>query len=85
MPPRRRGRGSLAGPSTSKTPTPLRDVDSVDVDTPQASDTPAVSTKPALPTAEQVMSNLWTDDQESSLFKAIIRWKPTGTARRRPR
>ena len=73
--------------STPKTPTPLRDEDSMDVDTPQAADTPATpaatasshhNNKHNYPPDAEVLGNLWTADQESSLFKAIIRWKPTG-------
>lgn len=85
MPPKRKARSSLASVSTPKTPTPLRDEDSVDVDTPQAADTPATpaatttsNNKHHYPPDAEVLGNLWTADQESSLFKAIIRWKPTG-------
>ena len=85
MPPKRKARSSLASVSTPKTPTPLRDEDSVDVDTPQAADTPATpaatttsNNKHNYPPDAEVLGNLWTADQESSLFKAIIRWKPTG-------
>ena len=85
MPPKRKARSSLASVSTPKTPTPLRDEDSVDVDTPQAACTPATpaatttsNNKHNYPPDAEVLGNLWTADQESSLFKAIIRWKPTG-------
>ncbi|KAI0132764.1 chromatin modification-related protein EAF7-domain-containing protein [Xylariales sp. AK1849] len=83
MPPKRKAKGSLAGVGTPKTPTPLRDDDAMDVDTPQPSDTPrAAGTptagKPSQPPASELLSNVWTDDQEASLFKGIIRWKPAG-------
>ncbi|RYP72224.1 hypothetical protein DL771_004354 [Monosporascus sp. 5C6A] len=92
MAPKRKARGSLANASTPKTPTPLRDEDSMDIDTPQAADTPRAAGTPATPGAtttaasnkhnyppdSEILNNLWTADQESSLFKAIIRWKPTG-------
>ncbi|RYP06005.1 hypothetical protein DL765_009653 [Monosporascus sp. GIB2] len=92
MPPKRKARSSLASASTPKTPTPLREEDSMDIDTPQAADTPRAAGTPATPGASttaasnkhnyppdsEILGNLWTADQESSLFKAIIRWKPTG-------
>ena len=28
---------------------------------------------------DQVISDAWTDEQETSLFKSMIRWKPVGT------
>ena len=28
---------------------------------------------------DSVVSNAWTDEQETSLFKSMIRWKPVGT------
>ncbi|OAA61426.1 CT20 family protein [Cordyceps fumosorosea ARSEF 2679] len=67
MPPRKRARGGATSAST-----PARDDDAMDVDTPQ----PA----PASPVKEQMpgYNSLWTDDQVSSLFKGVIRWKPAG-------
>lgn len=64
----------------------------MDIDTPQGVDTPRAADTPATagggnnhshkgnnyPPDAEVLGNLWTADQESSLFKAIIRWKPTG-------
>ncbi|KAK6957392.1 hypothetical protein Daesc_000176 [Daldinia eschscholtzii] len=85
MPPKRKSKaGSLAEVSTPKaSSTPARDDDAMDVDTPQAADTPRAAdtpttSKPSLPPASEILNNLWTDDQESSLFKAVIRWKPSG-------
>ncbi|KAI2624312.1 CT20-domain-containing protein [Hypoxylon sp. NC1633] len=85
MPPKRKSKAStLADVSTPKaTSTPARDDDAMDVDTPQASDTPRAAdtptaSKPNLPPASEILNNLWTDDQEASLFKAVIRWKPSG-------
>lgn len=86
MPPKRKSKASgLAEVSTPKAAsTPARDDDTMDVDTPQAADTPRAAdtptaSKPSLPPASEILNNLWTDDQESSLFKAVIRWKPSGT------
>ncbi|KAL7627381.1 hypothetical protein AAE478_001574 [Parahypoxylon ruwenzoriense] len=85
MPPKRKSKASgLAEVSTPKaSSTPARDDDTMDVDTPQASDTPRAAdtptaSKPSLPPPSEILNNLWTDDQESSLFKAVIRWKPSG-------
>lgn len=86
MPPKRKSKvGGLAEVSTPKaSSTPARDDDAMDVDTPQAADTPRAAdtptaSKPNLPPPSEILNNLWTDDQESSLFKAVIRWKPSGT------
>jgi hypothetical protein len=49
----------------------------MDVDTPQAADTP-VATIAAKSSAVDLQNIVWTDDQEASLFKAVIRWKPAG-------
>ncbi|TQV98787.1 hypothetical protein V2A60_007512 [Cordyceps javanica] len=67
MPPRKRARG----PPTSAS-TPARDDDAMDVDTPQAA--------PRSPVKEKMpgYNAMWTDDQVSSLFKGVIRWKPAG-------
>ncbi|KAI1386166.1 CT20-domain-containing protein [Hypoxylon trugodes] len=85
MPPKRKSKASsLAEVSTPKaSSTPARDDDAMDVDTPQASDTPRAAdtptaSKPSLPPPAEILNNLWTDDQEASLFKAVIRWKPSG-------
>ncbi|KAI3317454.1 CT20-domain-containing protein [Xylariaceae sp. AK1471] len=81
MPPKRKSK-ALAEVSTPKA-TPAQDEDAMDVDTPKASETPRaadtpVAAKPNQPLESEVLSNLWTEDQISSLFKAIIRWKPSG-------
>ncbi|KAK8091146.1 hypothetical protein PG994_000651 [Apiospora phragmitis] len=79
MPPKRKGRSSLASVSTPKTPTPLPDDSAMDVDTPQDTDTPrAADTPVATQTSQPPPRDAWTDDQVASLLKAIIRWKPTG-------
>ena len=67
MPPKKRARGGATAAST-----PARDDDAMDVDTPQ----PA----PSSPVKEDMQgyNAMWTDDQASSLFKGVIRWKPAG-------
>lgn len=77
MPPKKKARGGLAAAST---PTQARDDDPMDIDTPQAADTPVAATAPKSPVVD-VHSNMWTDDQEASLFKGVIRWKPAGKSR----
>ncbi|KAI0799109.1 chromatin modification-related protein EAF7-domain-containing protein [Xylaria sp. FL0064] len=83
MPPKRKSK-ALAEVSTPKaSATPAQDEDAMDVDTPKASETPRaadtpVTTKPNHPPESEILGDLWTEDQTSSLFKAIIRWKPSG-------
>ncbi|KAI1127188.1 chromatin modification-related protein EAF7-domain-containing protein [Nemania abortiva] len=83
MPPKRKSK-ALAEVSTPKaSATPAHDEDAMDVDTPKASETPRtadtpVTAKPNQPPESEVLGDLWTEDQISSLFKAIIRWKPSG-------
>ncbi|KAI0404588.1 chromatin modification-related protein EAF7-domain-containing protein [Xylaria palmicola] len=83
MPPKRKSK-VMAEISTPKaSATPAHDEDAMDVDTPKASETPRaadtpVTAKPNHPPESEILGNLWTEDQISSLFKAIIRWKPSG-------
>ncbi|KAI1348707.1 chromatin modification-related protein EAF7-domain-containing protein [Xylaria sp. FL0043] len=83
MPPKRKSK-ALAEVSTPKaSATPAQDEDAMDVDTPKASETPRaadtpVTAKPNHPPESEILGDLWTEDQTSSLFKAIIRWKPSG-------
>ncbi|KAI1172722.1 chromatin modification-related protein EAF7-domain-containing protein [Nemania sp. FL0916] len=83
MPPKRKAK-ALAEVSTPKaSATPAHDDDAMETDTPKASETPRtadtpVTTKPNLPTEAEVLRDFWTEDQISSLFKAIMRWKPSG-------
>ncbi|KAI0459578.1 chromatin modification-related protein EAF7-domain-containing protein [Xylaria acuta] len=88
MPPKRKSK-AMAEVSTPKASvTPAHDEDAMDVGTPKASspkvsetpraaDTP-VTAKPNHPPESEVLGDLWTEDQISSLFKAIMRWKPSG-------
>ncbi|KAI0100839.1 chromatin modification-related protein EAF7-domain-containing protein [Nemania sp. FL0031] len=83
MPPKRKSK-ALAEVSTPKaSATPAHDEDAMDIDTPKASETPRaadtpVTAKPNQPPESEVLGDLWTEDQISSLFKAIMRWKPSG-------
>ncbi|KAF4469608.1 EAF7 Esa1 associated subunit of the 4 histone acetyltransferase complex [Fusarium albosuccineum] len=70
MAPRKRARGNT---QTAATPTPARDEDAMDVDTPQTGEQEEAS-EPKEP--DNNFNDLWTDDQVASLFKGVIRWKP---------
>ena len=74
MPPKKRARANTQPASPDPPP---RDEDSMDVDTPQAADTPAASSEKD--DEASLRNQLWTDDQVGSLFKGVIRWKPAGT------
>jgi MRG-binding protein len=66
MPPRKKAKGSVRAPST-----PAPDADAMDVDAPSVEE----SQKPSY----DILKDPWTDEQETSLFKGIIKWKPAGT------
>jgi hypothetical protein len=77
MPPKKRSRLQV-----SSTPTTIREDSAMDIDTPRLSATPGFLSsafKPIIPVTPY--DNLWTDDQISSLFKGVIRWKPAGWSR----
>ncbi|KAI0469436.1 chromatin modification-related protein EAF7-domain-containing protein [Xylaria cf. heliscus] len=87
MPPKRKSK-AMAEVSTPKASvTPAHDEDAMDIstpklspkvsETPRAADTP-VTGKPNHPPESEVLGDLWTEDQISSLFKAVMRWKPSG-------
>lgn len=72
MPPRKRGRGRPAFTPTTQ----ARDENSMDLDTPVASE---VGAMPSAKRDGPEHNDMWTDDQIASLFKAVIRWKPAGS------
>lgn len=67
MPPKKRAKPSTAATPHASTPskTPTKDFP------------PTSSGSHALHSAD-ILNDPWTDDQETSLFKNMIRWKPTG-------
>lgn len=64
MPPKKK-KGSTRAAST-----PVEDQDSMAIDTPQKAEPP----KPIY----DILKDPWTDEQETSLFKGIVKWKPAG-------
>jgi len=64
MPPRKK-----AKPNVPAVETPVADEDAMAVDTPTAEDE-----EPAY----DMLKDPWTDEQESSLFKGLMKWKPNG-------
>ena len=68
MAPRKKTKASARGVST-----PVADEDVMDLDAP----TPDVEDESPAP-AYDLLKDPWTDEQETSLFKGIIRWKPNG-------
>lgn len=46
----------------------------------QASATPASGESAKPETDYDIVADPWTDEQETALLKAIIKWKPVGTA-----
>jgi hypothetical protein len=66
MPPKKKSRAAV-----QKALTPAQDEDSMIVDSPETDDTLKKSEYDPL-------KDPWTDEQETSLFKGIIRWKPAG-------
>jgi hypothetical protein len=67
MPPRKKARTV----TVQKASTPAQDDDSMAVDTPETE-------VPAKKLGNDPLKDPWTDEQEISLFKGIIRWKPAG-------
>ncbi len=65
MPPRKKAKGVTQAAST-----PGVDEDAMAIDTHQVEAPP----KPSY----DILKDPWTDEQETSLFKGVIRWKPAG-------
>ncbi|KAG9238975.1 chromatin modification-related protein EAF7-domain-containing protein [Amylocarpus encephaloides] len=68
MPPRKKGKANAQVAST-----PVADHDAMVIDTP-----PAQHQHPPTKSGPNILKDPWTDEQETSLFKGIIRWKPAG-------
>ena len=67
MPPKKKAKAAAAAS------TPTADGDAMAIDTPQ----PQKAEEPQKP-AYDILKDPWTDEQETSLFKGIIKWKPAG-------
>jgi MRG-binding protein len=67
MPPRKKAKGGNQAAST-----PAADEDAMIIDTPKVEE-------PVKPSYD-ILKDPWTDEQETSLFKGIIKWKPAGNS-----
>lgn len=67
MPPKKK-KGSTRAAST-----PVEDQDAMAIDTPKK----AEPLKPSY----NILKDPWTDEQETSLFKGIVKWKPAGRSK----
>ena len=70
MPPKKKGKGTVRAAST-----PVADEDAMVIDSP--AETPKPVEESAKPNAD-LLKDPWTDEQETSLFKGIMKWKPNG-------
>lgn len=68
MPPKKKNR------AVGQKPSPPQDEDSTAINTPEPAETPKPPKKPPC----GLLKDPWTDEQETSLFKGIVRWKPAG-------
>jgi len=68
MPPKKKVKASARAPSS-----PVGDEDAMVIDTP-----PRASMVPPKKPPYDILKDPWTDEQETSLFKGIMKWKPNG-------
>jgi MRG-binding protein len=66
MPPKKKGKASG---STRAASTPVADEDAIAIDLKENEDEQK---------SYNILKDPWTDEQETSLFKGIIKWKPAG-------
>jgi hypothetical protein len=71
MPPKKKGKVIARAAST-----PVADEDAMVIDSPVA-ETPNAVDEP-VKRNDELLNDPWTDEQETSLFKGIMRWKPNG-------
>ncbi|KAJ9657554.1 hypothetical protein H2201_008155 [Coniosporium apollinis] len=71
MPPRKKARISTSS-------TPLAEAQPKTPISTTAASSPGKLSQPSQTTTDDLLKDPWTDDQETSLFKSMIRWKPTG-------
>ena len=79
MPPKKKARGAT-GTRTAATPTPSVASSMIEDDEAHPSSPPKKPLEKEAPEepAYDPLNDLWTDEQETSLFKGLIRWKPAG-------
>ena len=75
MPPRKKARLSSRAASSPSAETPKEA-------TPAAS--PKATTEATEPERPALAPDPWTDEQETALFKGIVKWKPVGKFDHRP-
>ena len=75
MPPRRKGKGAARAAST-----PIADDDAMVIDSPAAETPKSIEEPPKRNDA--MLDDPWTDEQETSLFKGLMKWKPNGRSDR---
>lgn len=71
MPPKKKGKGAARAAST-----PVADEDSMVIDSP-AAETPKPLDEPTKRN-DELLDDPWSDEQETSLFKGLMKWKPNG-------
>jgi hypothetical protein len=71
MPPKKKGKGTARAAST-----PIADEDAMVIDSPAAETPKPVEGSPK--PNEALLNDPWSDEQETSLFKGLMKWKPNG-------